>query len=127
MHTPSTASDTGKPASDNTSDNNANGGTGQTGQTSQNPTSGHGNSPKKTVKDLASAVAACQTDNYGTQRSLQAKIDSVTRANGSAKAEHHLAMLSHKLDTPSVEKHASACLNSLKAIISELAANPYPP
>jgi len=127
LHSPPTAGDNGNTADNNTGDiggtetsNTPSGGndSSQTGGGGGNP--GHERGPNRTMQDLVNSVAACQTDNHGTQRSLQAKVDSAIRAKTSSVKNHHLDMLSHKLETPAAAKHAGACISSIEAIVSEL-------
>ncbi len=93
---------------------------------------GGGGPKKKTLQDLKNAVGDCQTDNDhdGPRTSLMAKVLSAMRAEERAEHQtrtdqvaHHVAVLYHKLDTPSAEKHVGTCASGLKDLIGELTSS----
>lgn len=126
IHSPPTQGNIG-PGPDN--GNNDNGETGEnTSPPGGNP--GGGGPKKKTLQDLKNAIGDCQTENDhgdGPRTSLIAKILSAMRAEQRAEHQtrtdqvsHHLAVLEHKLDTPSAEKHVGTCISGLKDLIGEM-------
>jgi len=112
----------------NNNDNN-NGGTGNQGTGGGG---GQGAGPKKSMQDLMNAIGSCQAESHGNSeshgkskasgytRSLQNKVQAAIRTEDPARADHHLAVLEHKLSTPSAERHAGACIDELKDLIDEL-------
>ncbi len=75
---------------------------------------------KKNLKDLMDAVQACNTTPTGTQRSFLAKVDQAMRAGNSTRTDNQLNALSHELNTPAAQKHASACIDQLKDILGQV-------
>lgn len=118
IHSPPTQGGTGT-----NSNNDNNGGTGSQGT---GGVGGQGAGPKKSFQDLMNAIGSCQGESHGNSeasgyaRSLQAKVHSAMRSEHSTRTDHHLAVLDHKLNTPSGEKHAGSCVDGLKDLIDEL-------
>lgn len=120
IHSPPTQGGTG---TNNNDDNNNNGGSGSQGTGGGG---GQGAGPKKSMQDLMNAIGSCQGESHGNSessgytRSLQAKVYSAMRSEHSTRTDHHLAVLDHKLGTPSAEKHAGGCIDGLRDLIDEL-------
>ena len=120
LHSPTTQGNSNGEGQDNNNGGNGPGPNPASGTPNTSPAGEQGNGPKKKLQDLANTLESCQTANHGTQRSLMAKIQSAQRAATPSKAEHHLKVLQHQLDTPAAQKHASACLSELQGLVADL-------
>ncbi len=118
LHSPTSQSGNTGPGPDN--GNNTNHTTNPTSPTNNPTTRPQSGGSKQQLQDLKNAVGACQTTNHGTQQSFMAKLNSAARQSDAAKANHHLEVLQHQLETPAAEKHAGTCLGELKGLVANM-------
>lgn len=118
LHSPTTQNNNIGPGPDN--GNNTNNTTNPTNPTNNPSATPHSREPKKQLQDLKNAVGSCQTTNHGTQQSFMAKLNAAARQSDAAKANHHLAILQHQLETPAADKHAGTCLAELKGLVANM-------